>query len=122
MPVSNGLMACGTIIFRNAVLCRFFSSLSSFFPDDHMPIYLCIPQREKYQHERVGSVCCYAAVANKTLLDTSGGTLESAGEALRATFGGGEEDFADAIFLLLPLVFFVERDCFAIVVRVEMIY
>ena len=46
--------------------------------------------------------------------------LESAGEALRAAFGGGE-DFADAIFLLLPLVFFVERDCFAIVVRVEMI-
>lgn len=47
--------------------------------------------------------------------------LESDGEALRAAFGGGE-DFADAIFLLLPLVFFVERDCFAIVVRVEMIY
>ncbi len=89
-----------------------------------MPIYLCIPQREKYQHERVGSVCCYAAVANKTLLDTSGGPvdiLESAGEALRAAFRGGE-DFADAIFLLLPLVFFVERDCFAIVVHVEMIY
>ena len=53
---------------------------------------------------------------------TSGGALESAGEALRAAFGGGEEDFADAIFLLLPLVFFVERDCFAIVVRFEMIY
>lgn len=94
----------------------FIISLNHFF---HMIIcqFISVFIKEKHTNTNKMAHVCYMMLPPPTKLFSTRSVdalASAAAGALRAAFGGA--DFADAFFLLLPLVVVVELDCFPIVV------